>query len=56
MKLQNLSQKINRKLILALSDRMEHSAREINCSSKSLRIKVEIVSNRIIQRFPWRQQ
>ena len=46
MKLQNLSLKINRKLILAQSDRMEHSARTANCISKSLRIKAEIFSNR----------
>ena len=54
MKLQNLSLKINRKLILAQSDWTEPSARPTNYSSKSLRIKAEIISNRIIQWFPSR--
>jgi hypothetical protein len=45
MQLQNLSQKINRKLILALNDWMEHSARPKNFSSKSMRIKTTIDRN-----------
>ena len=46
MKPQNLPKKINRKLILAHGDWTEHYARPTNCSSKSLRIKAVIFSNR----------
>jgi len=34
-------------LILAQSDRMEHSARPKNCSNKSMRSKAEIVKSKL---------